>query len=101
MYSTHLILKVIINRRPLTLRHTLLLPIHFNHLSRTRRHIRLLIIPDLNKPRKPQTNALLSPSLKALLTSSLIPRTERQIGSLNLPDDFGLEPDVGLVRAAG
>lgn len=48
-----LILKVIIHRRPLTLRNTLLLPVHLGDLSRRGSLIRLLVVADLDEPREP------------------------------------------------
>jgi hypothetical protein len=99
-YVLYPILKIIINRRPITLTHTLLPLIHLgNHPTRTRL-LRLLIIPQSNKPRKPQTNPL-SIRARQYIRRSFVPWTQRQIGSLNLPDEFGLEPDVRLVLVAG
>ena len=98
--SQSLILKVIINRRALILANTLLLPIHLRHLPTTRRLIRLLIIPNLNKPREPQRDAFLTALINALFASSLVSWAECEIGGLDLPDVFWLEPDVGLVLVA-
>lgn len=47
-----LVLKVIIHRRALILRNTLLLPIHLSHLSAASRHIGLLVISDTDEARE-------------------------------------------------
>jgi hypothetical protein len=94
IYSTS-ILKIVVDRRPLILRHTLLLSIHLRHLSRSSSHIWFLIIPHADKPWESQTDALLP--INAFLTSRFIPRTQRQVGSLDFPDVARLEPDVWLV----
>lgn len=94
------ILEIIIHRRPLALRHALLLAVHLGHLPTARRLIRLLIITHLDKPRKTQTNALLTRRVDTLLDAGLVPRAQRQVGRLDLPDVAGLEPHVGLVLPA-
>jgi len=94
MYSAS-ILEIIVDRRPLALRHTLLLPIHLRYLSRGCSHVRLLIIPHADESWESQTDSLLS--INAFLTARFIPWTQRQVGSLDFPDVAWLEPDVGLV----
>ena len=69
------ILEIIIHRRTLILRHALLLPVHLRNLPTTRRLIRLLVIPNLDKPREPQTNALFTRWIDAFLAASFISRT--------------------------
>lgn len=94
------ILEIIIHRRALILRHTLLLSIHLRNLPTTRRLIHLLIIPNLDKPRKPQTNPLFARRINALLTASLVPWTERQVRRPDFPHVARLKPHVRLVLAA-
>ena len=98
--SPQLILEIIIRRRPLTLRDALLLPVHLSHLSAAGRLVRLLVVADLDKPGKPQADALLPARIHPLLHTRLVPRAERQVGRLDLPDIARLEPDVGLVLPA-
>lgn len=99
--TANLILKVIIHRRPLILRHAFLLAIHLGNLPTRRRHIRLLVIPDLQEPGKPQTDALVAARVHALLAAGLVARAEGEVGGEDLPDVAGLEPDVGLVLVDG
>jgi hypothetical protein len=89
------ILEIIVDCRPLTLRHTLLLPIHLRHLSRGCSHFRLLIIPHADESWESQTDSLLP--INAFLTTRFIPWTQRQVSSLDFPDVARLEPDIGLV----
>lgn len=94
------ILEIIIHTRPLIPRHVLLPLIHLNHHATTRRLLRLLIIPNPHKPWKPQTDP--PPTrIPQRRRARLVPRTQRQISRLDLPDEAGLEPDVRLVLGHG
>jgi hypothetical protein len=97
-HKNNSILEIIIHSRALTLRHTLLLPVHLRHLPRARRHIRFLVISDLDESRKAETNPLLP--IYTFLTTRLIPRTQRQIRRLDLPNILRFEPDIRLVLVA-
>ena len=99
--TPHLILKVIIHRRPFTLRHALLLPIHLRNLPRTRSHIWLLILSYFDKPWKPQTNPLFPAPIHALLPSRLVPWAQCEIRCLHLPHVLAFKPDIWLVLVAG
>lgn len=96
-----LILEIVVRRRPLALGHALLLPVHLGHLPAAGRLVHLLVIADLDEPREPQADALLAAGIHPLLHARLVPRAERQVRRLDLPDILGLEPDVGLVLPAG
>lgn len=100
MIQTTSILEIIIHRRPLILRHTLLLPIHLRNLPTTRRLIRFLIITNLDESREPQTNTLFASGVNAFLAASFISRTQGQVGGFHFPYVAGLEPYVWLVLAA-
>lgn len=97
--TSALVLEVVIHSRALILGHTLLLVVHLHHLPTTRCFIRFLVISDLNKSRKSQTDTLLATGVEPLLHTRLVPRAQRQVRSANLPDIPGLEPDVRLVLA--
>ena len=90
------ILEIIIHTRPLTLPDTLLLLIHLDHHPRPRRILRPLILPFLNKPRKPQTDTL-PRSIIQRISPGFIPRTERQVRRLDFPHKARLEPDIRLI----
>lgn len=92
-----LILKVIIDRRPLALTHTLLLPIHLGNLSAVGRLIRLLIVSQLDEAGKSQADTFLRSRIQTLLTTRFVSRTQRQICRLDLPHISRLKPDIWLV----
>ena len=97
----YLVLEIIVNCRTLVLRDALLLSVHLRNLSAGGSFIRLLVVSDFDKPREPQTDALLTRGVNTLLAAGLVPRAEGQIRGLDLPDVLWLEPDVRLMLPTG
>ena len=90
------ILEIVINTRPFTFPHTLLLLVHLHNHPTPRRLFNLLILPLLDKAREAQTDPLPT-AIGQRVGASLVPRAERQIGRFHLPHETRFEPDIGLV----
>jgi hypothetical protein len=99
--SEQLVLEIIIHRRSLILRDTLLLAIHLRDLTTRGGLIGLLVITYLDEPGETKTDALFARRIYAFLPPSLVTGTEGQIGSLDFPDVSGLKPDVWLMLSSG
>lgn len=98
LHSSTLVLKVIINRRPLVLAHALLLSIHLHNLLRARSFVGFLVVSDFDETRESERDTLLT--ICTILIPSLISRAEGQISSLNFPNMLRLEPDIRLVLSS-
>lgn len=96
-----LVFEIVVDRGALVLGHALLLPVHLGDLPARRGLVGLLVVPNLDEAGEAQADALLAGGVDALLAAGLVPRAERQVSRLDLPDVLRLEPDVGLVLAAG
>ncbi len=94
------ILKIIIGGRPFLLRDALLLLIQFHHHAARRGLLRFLVLALLDEAGEPQTDALAA-GVGQGVAPGLVARAEREIGGLDLPDEAGFEPDVGLVLGHG
>ena len=90
------ILKVIIHARALVLAHILLLLVHLDYHSTSRRLFDTFIIPFFDEPWESQADSLAT-TIRQRRSTGFIPWTERQIGRFHLPDETRLEPDVWLV----